>query len=214
MWKLELVHSPWLHALSNTSLSPHLSIQYTTDHLERDDFYLYSSHLEVLDFENEADKKEAHYKSEILLLILNTALKLANNVRIYAGDLVYVLEHGVHQKVVKPETDPILHLEQLQNPFRTEAELNSERQLSSVGDIIQLAYEDELFREIVILYALALEIYLYILVNMYKIYENIEYDLKNLQPTIIQNNINLESLNAAMKPYRQRNVNLSNRNRK
>lgn len=204
MWKLELDNSPILLGLSRTSLSPHLSVQYTTDYSEKEHFYLYSPHLEVLDFESETDKKEAYYKSEVLLLILNTALKLVDNNKIYSGSLVYEFHNGVNREVYLRSSDPIVHLEQLQNPYRPEAVLNPERQTSLVGQIINLTYEDELFREVMILYGLALENYLYILVNMYKIYENIEYDLKNLQAVIAENDINLEPLNIAIRPFRQK----------
>ncbi|ETT30440.1 hypothetical protein C161_27473 [Paenibacillus sp. FSL R5-192] len=203
MWKLELEHSPRLLDLATLSFTPHLSIQYDTDFSEREHFYLYSPHLDELDFQNEIDKKEAHYKSEVLLLILNTVLKLYGiRYRVLARKLVYDTSR-VRQEVYIGNKDPILHMEQLQNPYVAVLDNNFEKNIPKIGKMINLTYSEVLFREVVVLYGLTLKDYLYLLVNMYKISENIEHDLKSLQSKISEYAINMDPLNYAFQPFRQ-----------
>lgn len=207
MWKLLLITSPYLHGLSHVSFSPHISIQYDTDLSEREHYFLYSTHLETLQYEVEDDRNEAHYKSDVLLMLFNTALNLEGYpYPIQSDELVYSSSNGTQQAVHLRRIYPMIHIEQLNNPFTETAKLISTTSSKRFGYVIDLAYTDELFREVIILYGLLLKDYLYLLVNMYKISENIEYDMKSSREILNERGILLEPLEEALKPFQNRGI--------
>ncbi|MBW7476301.1 hypothetical protein K0T92_16330 [Paenibacillus oenotherae] len=178
MWKLHLDQSNLAHQLARMSLLPHLAIITEWDNSEREHYYLFSAHLQHVNFPGEYNL--AKYKFEVLLLILNAALSLdGDKHQLHGSDILYTYPNGVSQTHYGHQ-DPMLHIEQLQNPFVTAASLPDERPDNRVSRIISLAHDDELVREVIVLYGLSLGDYLYLLINIFKISENIEHDFKQM----------------------------------
>ncbi|XOJ00888.1 hypothetical protein ACMX2M_03905 [Paenibacillus polymyxa] len=197
MWKI-LIDSPNGPSLRGGALSAHFSVGADTDMSEREHFFITSPHLNVLKYPE--DNTLAVYKSDALMLIFNTVRKILGSLNsIPKINLQYELENGVYQEVYLREEDPILHMEQLLDPYYYEINLPPQLRESNLSKLLDLTYTDRLFREVIVLYGLSLENHLYILMNMYKISEYIEYDLKNIKKN---GNTNVQALEEAMIPFR------------
>ncbi|AZN43353.1 hypothetical protein [Paenibacillus albus] len=202
MWILSLQNGGSLHRLSSSNFSRHLSVWKEYGHSEQELFYLTSPHLSHLHYPD--DNATASYKMDVLLQILNTALILTDSRPVHGLDLSYKFPNDAYQDAYRNQ-DPLLHLEQLHNPFVPDVELYAEDS-NAVGKIIALTHDDDLVREVIVLYGLSLKEPLYLLINAYKISEDIEYDLNRLKKEPGIDPTKVAALDAALQPFRNGGV--------
>lgn len=206
MWKLRIqsVLAKWL---SIHDFSEHIAIMGESDNSEHETFFMVSPHLDTLR-SFDSDSSEAYYKSKVLLSILNAALRLDNKHPIIERYLCFQFPDGV---INTPHivNDPVVHLQQLQNPFEHSASIQTAREKGRLGKIISLAHNDDLVREALVLFDLSMpdSMQLYFLINVYKICENIEFDFThniNIHPKVAQ--AEQSDMVSALTPFRNGGV--------
>lgn len=88
-------------------------------------------------------------------------------------------------------SDPILESIELANPFQSK--VDSVTHVSRLGKIISLACKDDLIRETMVYCELFRKHPFYFLINAYKIYENVKYDMESNCP-INANRVGIDEL--------------------
>lgn len=145
-------------------------------------FYLVSPHLNEI---AESDSVRAYYRSNNLLLLLNVAWNFATNsgenkAKFHKVDLHYFLDDFASRKYYREE-DLEIELEELAYPFNVNLKdlsmINKKNDI--IDNIFALAMLDPLVRENLILFGLSGNDSFYLLINVYKICENIEFDIVN-----------------------------------
>lgn len=208
MWKLRLQDTPvvW-NLLSQLSESRHINIISESNYSDNETYYMISPHLETLRYPE--DSIIAKYRAEALLLILNTSLKLTENYNsLRAGNSVVpsIQLYFEHPSGAASEcngyNEPSVHLEQFDNPFIQLEPLKHPLVLNNrISKIIELSYQDELVKEVLLLFGLISYHYLFILINVYKIAETIEYDLRNIASDHTIDTILNNKMTQALKPF-------------
>ncbi|GAF18888.1 hypothetical protein JCM19046_3499 [Bacillus sp. JCM 19046] len=147
---------------------------------ENELYYMTSPHLESIEINQ---RKLAYYKAKSLLNLLNSAYCLYNRYPITTNDQL-ILDNqyekkGFSEGIVQEKFDEIDEYEALFTPFNlVDSKLIEEKEDTSylLAEVIDLAYTDEIVREVLILFGLSRRNKLYLLINLYKIIELIEYD--------------------------------------
>lgn len=182
MWAI-YIRSSFSKALSAKS-SKHFQVFSDSGLTEHEDFFFTSLHLDNLGVE---DSQTAFFRLKALMRILNGILELNNQPRV-----AYEQESIMYIDVSKNRwfdytiyTNAQLEYEELQNPFKIDDSklqeyTNLQKRInrnSYVVDLFDLAYEEELVKEVLVLFSLIKIDPLYILINTLKIIETIEFDL-------------------------------------
>ncbi|WP_160036918.1 hypothetical protein [Paenibacillus sp. An7] len=167
--------------LSYVDLYPHF-IFYHGD-VEKADFNVRfsSKHVACLDL---AEKDRAAIRLKTLLRYIS-GLRLMKNLEYIHPDsqLYYVTRDRIIQVESSPEIGLEMLLDELSNPFDTNSidgfiPRDAKMEPNADLDFIQILIDEPLARENILLFTLAYENNLNLLVNTYKIYENVKADLQ------------------------------------
>jgi len=171
-----------------------------------------SPHADVLD-RNESTRAYARLTS--LLRIVNGLRILLDRETISASTTLYY-DNGFNPKAERYSEDLDITLEELENPFDNEVlERLEVRDKSSepniYKDYLQLIIDEPIVREVILLLTLSKEQIIYLLVNTYKIFENILADL-DIGSKLDKNEKNLpEELFNSLKELKRHNQYINSR---
>lgn len=161
--------------------SRHIRIYSQFNNSEEEIYYFTSPHLNEI---KETDFYRAFYRAKALLRILNGILLLNNRPQIvYDQQSIYFYDaNGINRRrthhLILQNME--LEYEELENPFQETLSYQKDKRGKNdyITDVFDLACKESLVKEVIILFSLAHTDLLYILVNTFKIIENIKYDLK------------------------------------
>lgn len=202
MWKMP-ISGPYAHQLARINFSRHIAIQIEEGREESEIYALISPHMNHLKYPE--DNATARYKMDALLLILNTSMILCGFKYPLRGDTVLCTFKSGAIQTTQRNQDPFLQMEQLEDPYVEDVKYYPESS-NRMGKIINLTHDEELVREVIVLYGLCLNDPLYLLINAYKICENIEFDLNQLREKPDIDAEKIELLVEALKPTRNKGV--------
>lgn len=182
MWAVYITSS-FSRALS-TKASEHFNVFSVANMSEHEDFYFTSSHLTNIEIE---DFQSAFHRAKALIRILNGILRLKNLPKVaFEPDRIFYMKNSDQWSNYSIYNDSQLEYKELQSPFQANSSLLQKYKRTSeevnrndryVVDIFDLAYNEELAKEVLILFSLTKIDPLYLLVNTLKIIETIEFDL-------------------------------------
>ncbi|PEO71140.1 hypothetical protein CN572_19200 [Bacillus wiedmannii] len=171
-----------------------------------------SPHVNIL---NNNETSKIYARLTTLLRLVNGIRVLQNRLEIGASRELY-FHHGMNTGNRSYSEDLDTFLKELENPFDEEILSKLEKRDSNSNrnvyeDYFQLIVDEPLVREVVILLSLSEEQILYLLINTYKIFENMRSDLK-VKPKLETNETNLpESLFNALKKINEHNNYINSR---
>lgn len=179
MWVI-YISSGQAKSLSALS-SNHFNFITFWDYSEHETYYFSSPHLSNIPT---SEPSLAFFRAKALLRILNGILMLNNQPQIVFDSTsieIYKNYDLVSSHFITHDSQ--LEYKELQNPFlkNLEATYNKKQlaynQKDSKVDFFDLAYQEDLIKEVFILFSLSKVNSLYVLTNTSKIVETIEYDL-------------------------------------
>lgn len=182
MWAVS-INSGLSKSLSN-KYSKHFNIISVRDYSEHESFYFSSPHIYNIDVN---DPSTAFFRAKALIRLMNGILMLNDQPQVTFDStrIAYMESFDVgHFHSIKNSSQ--LEYKELQNPFQTDlsqAHSYNEGQLESsnfnnyVVDLFDMAYTEELVKEVLILFCLSKLEPLYFLMNTSKIIETVEFDL-------------------------------------
>lgn len=175
MWGLE-IHSSMSFAMSRKSFSDDLFFFSTINNSEQETFYLGSPHMNIISKDN---PEKAYYRAKALVRLLNGCLLLTDDLTFGFDDQIcFINSNEVIQTFSYRKNDlQIAEYEELVNPFNTELVVKERAEQGYIRDCLILAKEDKLVRNTLLSLVLSKLDVLYFLINTYKIYENIMFDL-------------------------------------
>lgn len=139
---------------------------------------LESDHVDVL---KPHESTRAYYRFNALMRLIN-GLRIVSKLRVIQLDTSLFFDNGTSIKTISYGTDLDILLEELENPFDEGMLANFEKRdvnssPSRQKDYLQLIIDEPIVREVINLLTLSHEQAIYLLVNTYKIFENINTDL-------------------------------------
>lgn len=137
-----------------------------------------SHHVDVL---KPQESTRAYIRFNALMRLVN-GLRIINKADMIKLDTSLFFDNGISIQSVNYGTDLDILLEELENPFDKDMLAKLEkRDVSSppsrLKDYTQLIIDEPIVREVIILLTLSHEQAIYLLINTYKIFENINTDL-------------------------------------
>ncbi|MBP3950354.1 hypothetical protein [Bacillus suaedae] len=177
MWYLP-IQSNMLNSLAINNFSDDISIVGDYDVTgEVELYYLTSPHLKEYDLENH---ELAYYRAKALIRLLNSIILLTNNYAIdYNSRILFEDKHGIRPVPPRKNDFTIVEYNQLFSPFSNLMfEQSSTLSTNYIGDFISLAKEEDIVLETLMFFSLSTLDVLYFFINVYKIYENITYNLE------------------------------------
>lgn len=177
VWGIPIISS-YSKTLAHKS-SNHFYIITDYDMSDHETFYFSSPQLHNIDIKN---PEFAFYRSKALLRLMNGMREIRNYPPImFDQSNIYFFEESGKQKRFTIRDNPQLEYEELQRIFSDNDNLNDDNIEDSFNsyevDVFELASQEELVKESVILFTLSKEEPLYFLINTSKIIENIKFDL-------------------------------------
>ncbi|RKD75209.1 hypothetical protein ATL39_0907 [Sinobaca qinghaiensis] len=194
-WQVPLIIKSNLHSLAH-SLKGHVGIEIIYGTSDEERYYLTSPHFNFEEHEYE----EAYYTAKGLLYIVNGVLKLfgISKFEPYQEEVMWrINEDEAHNYPIYVSNKEKMY-EKILNPFIS---YETEVTKNGISDYVKLAYDNDLIREVFILYNLSQEDPLYFLANVYKIQEIIDFDKNNSDIEGLQN----EELNILLKKNKKFN---------
>ncbi|MFD2616157.1 hypothetical protein [Terrilactibacillus laevilacticus] len=172
-WSIELN----LNAGKVLNLRPHLRLFNGDEEYDENNIYFSSPHVDVIPVDNPV---RAYYRMMSLLKLFSGINILFGGNRIVHKGTLYYFNGTTYQKFYGPQEDLDMFFQELNMPFdeKLTEQLNSEdANYRGVSGIIKAMIRYPLIRENLLLLTLGREQIIYILINAYKIIENIKTDL-------------------------------------